>query len=134
MSATRDASQCFVCGPRNPIGLRIAFLLQDGRVTGTFTPSELHVGFAGIVHGGILAAVLDDAMAAVGFCQGEPTVTARLSVRYRRPARPGETLRVEAEETGRRGAIRNGRAMLRRGDGAIVAEADAVLAGAPAGD
>jgi acyl-coenzyme A thioesterase PaaI-like protein len=107
--------------------------VRDGRVTGEFTPSDLHVGFAGIVHGGILAAVLDDAMAAVGFGQGDPTVTARLSVRYRLPARPGEKLRVEAEELGRRGGMRSGRATLRRPDGLVVAEAESVLAAAPAG-
>jgi uncharacterized protein (TIGR00369 family) len=133
MSAIRDASYCFVCGVQNPIGLQIEFSVRDGRVTGEFTPSDLHVGFTGIVHGGILAAVLDDAMAAVGYCQGEPTVTARLSVRYRRPARPGERLQIEAQEVGRRGAVRSGRAMLRRGDGLVVAEAEAVLAAAPAG-
>jgi uncharacterized protein (TIGR00369 family) len=132
MSTLLDASHCFVCGSRNPIGLRLAFTVRDGRVTAEFTPSDLHVGFTGIVHGGILAAVLDDAMAAVGFYQGEPTVTARLSVRYRRPARPGERLHVEAEETGRRGSISIGRATLRRADGVVVADADAVLASAPA--
>jgi acyl-coenzyme A thioesterase PaaI-like protein len=132
MSVTRDASHCFVCGPSNPIGLHVAFSVRDGRVTGEFTPSALHVGFAGIVHGGILAAVLDDAMAWVGYGQREPTVTARLSVRYRQPARPGETLQVEAEEVGRRRGVRNGRALLRRGDGVVVADAEAVLADAPA--
>ena len=132
MNANRDASHCFVCGLRNPIGLHITFSVSDGRVTGEFTPSDLHVGFTGIVHGGIVAAVLDDAMAAVGYWQGEPTVTARLSVRYRRPARPGEPLRVEAEELHRRGGMRSGRATLRRADGVVIAEADAVLAALPA--
>jgi uncharacterized protein (TIGR00369 family) len=122
---------CFVCGQTNPIGLRVAFSAQDGRVTGRFTPSDLHVGFEGIVHGGILAAVLDDALAAIGYYQGEPTVTARLVVRYRRPARPGEELSVEAVETVRRGAMRQGRAVLRTGDGTVIAEAEGTLAALP---
>lgn len=128
----RDASTCFVCGPANPIGLRVRFSRQDGRIVGEFTPGDLHVGFAGVVHGGILAAVLDDALAWLGYDQGEPRVTARLAVRYRRPARPGEPLRVEAEETGRRGPLRHGRAVLRDGAGVVVAEADATMAAAPA--
>ncbi|MDQ7859778.1 MAG: PaaI family thioesterase [Armatimonadota bacterium] len=128
MAAVRDASSCFVCGRDNPIGLHVAFRTEDGRVVGEFTPSALHVGFAGIVHGGILAAVLDDAMAALGYMRGEPTVTARLAVRYRRPARPGEPLRVEASETGRRGALQQARAVLRAADGAVVAEAEGTLA------
>lgn len=128
----RDASSCFVCGQSNPIGLRVQFSHAGGRVTGEFTPSELHVGFSGVVHGGILAALLDDALAAVGYCEGEPTVTARLAVRYRQPARPGQRLRVEAQETSRRGAMRQGRAVVRVDDGTIVAEADATMMRLPA--
>jgi acyl-coenzyme A thioesterase PaaI-like protein len=127
----RDASSCFVCGQTNPIGLRVKFAVQDGRVVGQFTPSDLHVGFAGIVHGGILAAVLDDALAAIGYYQGEPTVTARLAVRFRRPARPGEPLTVQAAETGRRGALRQGKAVLTTVDGTVIAEAEGTLAAMP---
>lgn len=123
----RDASSCFVCGSANPIGLQVRFARDGQRVVGEFTPSALHVGYEGLVHGGIVAAVLDDALAAIGYLDGEPTVTARLAVRFRQPARPGEALRVEAEETGRRGAVRHGRAVLRRSDGAVVAEAEATL-------
>lgn len=130
MLNTRDASRCFVCGPANPIGLRVRFVHDGGRVTGEFVPTLLHVGFEGVVHGGILAAVLDDALAALGYCRGEPTVTARLAVRYRQSARPGEVLRVEAVETGQRRSFRSGRAVLRRADGTVVAEAEATLAAA----
>jgi len=101
-------------------------------VIGEFTPSDLHVGFAGVVHGGILAALLDDALAAVGYYEGEPTVTARLAVRYRQPVRPGQRLRVEAAETSRKGALRHGHAVVRVDDGTVVAEADATMMRLPA--
>jgi uncharacterized protein (TIGR00369 family) len=127
MGAMRDASSCFVCSPTNPIGLRVRFSVDGRRVIGEFVPSELHVGFTGVVHGGILAALLDDALAAIGYYQGEETVTARLAVRYRLPARPGERLRVEAEETDRRGTLRQGRAVLTNPDGQVVAEAEATM-------
>ncbi|MDR7420753.1 MAG: PaaI family thioesterase [Armatimonadota bacterium] len=127
----RDASSCFVCGRTNPIGLHVTFTARGDRVVGEFTPTDLHVGFSGIVHGGILAAVLDDALAAIGYYQGEPTVTARLAVRYRRPARPGEVLRVEAVETGRRGTMRQGTAVLTTADGTVIAEAEGTLAAMP---
>ncbi|MDR7533961.1 MAG: PaaI family thioesterase [Armatimonadota bacterium] len=123
----RDASRCFVCGVANPIGLHVHFARAGTRVVGEFTPGDLHVGFSGVVHGGILAAVLDDAMAALGYTQDDPTVTARLQVRYRRPARPGQPLRVEAEETGRRGGMRHGGAVVVTADGTVVAEAEATL-------
>lgn len=133
MDTVRDASHCFVCSQTNPIGLHVRFALDGARITGEFVPSETHVGFAGIVHGGILAAVLDDAMAWLSYYRGESTVTARLAIRYRRPARPGEPLRVEAEETGRRGSMRNSRAVLTGPDGGVVAEAEATMAVMPAG-
>lgn len=122
-----DASSCFVCSQTNPIGLRVTFAASGGRVTGEFVPSELHVGFHRVVHGGILAAVLDDALAAIGYYQGEPTVTARLTVRYRRSATPGLPLRVEAEETGRRGPLRHGKAVLTAADGTVIAEAEGTM-------
>lgn len=127
MGAMRDASSCFVCSPTNPIGLRVRFAVEGGRVTGEFVPSELHVGFTGVVHGGILAALLDDALAAIGYYQGAETVTARLAVRYRLAARPGQRLVVVAEETGRRGAMRQGRAVVTNADGQVVAEAEATM-------
>ncbi len=127
----RDASSCFVCSPSNPIGLRVRFALDGRRVVGEFVPTDLHVGFAGLVHGGILAAVLDDAVAWLAYYQGEETVTGRLAIRFRQPARPGERLRVEAEEIGRRGRLRQGRAVLRTDDGTVVAEAEATMLPAP---
>ncbi|HET8678841.1 MAG TPA: PaaI family thioesterase [bacterium] len=127
----RDASSCFVCGPQNSIGLHAQFAQDGKRIVGEFVPTDLHVGFTGLVHGGILAAVLDDALAWLGYYVGEELVTARLAIRYRQPARPGQRLRVEAEETGRRGALRHGRAVLRTDDGQVVAEAEATLLRAP---
>jgi uncharacterized protein (TIGR00369 family) len=52
------------------------------------------VGYDGIVHGGILAAVLDDAMANLLYRRGHHALTARMEVRYHAPARPGDLLRV----------------------------------------
>lgn len=110
------------------------FTVNGARVLGEFTPTELHVGFAGLVHGGILAAVLDDALAWLGYYHGQETVTARLAIRYRHPARPGHRLRVEAEELSGagRGRMRQGRAVLRADDGTVIAEAEATMLPAPA--
>lgn len=88
------ANRCFVCGPENPIGLRLAFEEEDGVLCAEFRPTDLHVGYDGIVHGGILAAVLDDAMANLLYRRGHRALTARMEVRYHAPARPGDLLRV----------------------------------------
>ena len=94
--ADRVANRCFVCGPDNPAGLRLRFVQDGARVRAEFVPREEHVGWEGIVHGGILAAVLDDAMGNVFYLQGYQALTARMEVRFRRPVRPGEHLEVRA--------------------------------------
>lgn len=118
----RDANRCFVCGPDNPIGLKLRFIPHGGGVRAEFTPSDLHVGYEGLIHGGILAALIDDAVANVWFTRGEEAVTAKIEIRFRREARPGERLVVTAEQTGGRGALMMAKAEVRRDDGELIAD------------
>jgi acyl-coenzyme A thioesterase PaaI-like protein len=98
------ANRCFVCGPDNPIGLRLRFAAHGEGIASAFAPTDLHVGYDGIVHGGILAAAMDDAMANLFYFRGEKGLTARMEIRFRRAVRPGEALYVRAwiAEEGRR--------------------------------
>ncbi len=111
MSAARaaggrgDARHCFVCGPDNPIGLRLHFEVEGGRCSGEFTSRPEHVGFDGVTHGGIVFAVLDDAMANWFFLQGARGYTARAEVRYRAPMPVGATARIECELLKRKGRL-----------------------------
>jgi len=96
MKELRDNQRCYVCGKQNPAGLAVAFELNaDARtISARFTPSEIHQGFEGIVHGGILSSLLDEAMAKLAFSLGIQAVTAELTVKFKSPAAPGEELRV----------------------------------------
>jgi uncharacterized protein (TIGR00369 family) len=83
-----------VCGKNNAIGLHLRFQL-DGDITHTeFVPQPDHQGYDGVVHGGILAAVLDDAMANCLWLRGIAAVTAKMALRYREPVRVGARLLV----------------------------------------
>jgi len=124
----RDASRCFVCGPRNPIGLRLHFTRHGEGVRAEFTPSDLHVGYEGLVHGGIIAALVDDALANVWFVRGQEALTARIEVRFRRGVRPGERLVVTARATGSKAGLATARAEVARADGEVVAEGTGLLA------
>ncbi len=124
----RAASQCFVCGAQNPTGLQLQFAPHGAGVQAEFTPSRWHVGYEGVVHGGILAALIDDAMANIWFVRGEEALTAKLEIRFRQVARPGERLLVSAEPTGRKGALVTAHAEVRRADGAVIAEGTGFLA------
>ncbi len=81
---------CFVCGPANPVGLRLRFEpTPDGVRAVVSVPRELQ-GWQGIVHGGIVATLLDEALAYAAVYAVGPAVTAELTVRLRAPC-PVET-------------------------------------------
>jgi uncharacterized protein (TIGR00369 family) len=85
---------CFVCGKNNRLGLHLTFRLEEDMTYTEFVPQADHQGYDGIVHGGILAAILDDAMANCLWLRGIPAVTARMTVRYHEPVPVGTHLLV----------------------------------------
>ena len=90
----RDVHNCFVCSPTNPIGLRLKFKLKDGVASARFVPKPEHQSYDGVTHGGILAAVLDDAMGNCFTMRGVKAVTGKMHVRFRKPVPIGCELRV----------------------------------------
>ncbi len=86
------APMCFACGQENPIGLRITFTVENDVCTAEFTPGPNHVGWSDTVHGGIIYSALDDVTANLLYQTGRKAHTARCDIRYRQPARVGETL------------------------------------------
>ncbi len=79
---------CFACGRHNSIGLRLTFapIEVDGRagVEARYEPREQDQGFPGVVHGGILVTLLDEAMAWALFAHHNSLgVTAKMETRYR---------------------------------------------------
>ena len=51
---------CFVCGESNPLGLKLRFHTDGRVVTARFKPCPEHIGFKGVIHGGITAIVYTD--------------------------------------------------------------------------
>ena len=98
LNDTTDYQRCFVCGQRNPYGLHLVFQLDQGSIVADFLPREEHQGFPGVIHGGIVAAVLDEALGRTSMLGNNPewTMTGRLEVRYRRYVPYGPLLRVRA--------------------------------------
>jgi acyl-coenzyme A thioesterase PaaI-like protein len=87
----RSQSGCFVCGQDNPRGLQIRFHRRDDAITATWTPSPIWEGFSGIVHGGVVSTVLDEAMSKAVAQTGTEALTAELRVRFRRPVAAGNS-------------------------------------------
>ena len=121
-STPEPANRCFVCGPENPIGLHLHFTLEDDECRAEFTPDENHVGYPGVVHGGMLYSALDDVMANWLYLQGARAYTARCEIRYKAPAAPGETLRLVGKPVSRkRNLIQMEGTAIRASDGKVVA-------------
>jgi acyl-coenzyme A thioesterase PaaI-like protein len=91
---------CFVCGRENPHGLKLDLRVDpdSGRVTTHFTPLPQHIGFEGIIHGGVLATVVDELMVWAATWKGRRfCVCGELNTRFRHSAHVGRPLRIEAE-------------------------------------
>ncbi len=118
LNDTTDYQRCFVCGQRNPFGLHPVFRIENATVVADFQPREEHQGFPGVIHGGIVAAVLDEALGRTALLGSHPewTLTGRLEVRYRRYVPYGPLLRVRASLGLERGRMHQASGMLTLAD------------------
>jgi uncharacterized protein (TIGR00369 family) len=95
-------NHCFGCSPHNARGLQLAFLKVDrGVVEARYVAAPDLCGMTGVIHGGVQAAILDEAMGFAvhaTFDDREETdvATIELSLKYRRPAPTGQPLLVRA--------------------------------------
>lgn len=89
---------CYVCGSKNPLGLKIKFQTQGDKVVAEFTALEQHQGYKNVIHGGILSTLLDEAMSwAPTLIAKRMMVTAELNLRFLKPAPPGKKLIISAQ-------------------------------------
>ncbi|MBN2645785.1 MAG: PaaI family thioesterase [Desulfuromonadaceae bacterium] len=94
-----DDQFCFVCGTQNPQGMGVHFEVnpEEQRAHARFTIPVHYQGWQGIVHGGILATLLDEVSVYACRSMAPQLVTAELNVRYRKPAPVGQPLDLVAE-------------------------------------
>lgn len=88
-------NSCFACGLDNPHGLRLRFeTSKTGESFAEWAPDVFTEGFRGIVHGGIVSTVLDEAMSKAVAAAGLPALTAELRVRLRHHVPPKSLVQV----------------------------------------
>jgi acyl-coenzyme A thioesterase PaaI-like protein len=79
-------ANCVACGTRDDQAAQLRFrATADGGVEARVAASTAYEGYAGMVHGGVIATLLDAAMTNCLFAQGRCAVTADLHLRYRHP-------------------------------------------------
>lgn len=87
---------CFACGQRNDAGLKLVFRREGDAVVTEYTPDERFQGFPGVVHGGVLATLLDETLNRMAMAEGRWMMTGRLDIRFRNAAPLGARLHVTA--------------------------------------
>ena len=119
-------SACFVCGDNNPIGLKAEFTVDntENRSYAALQLASEYQGWQDVIHGGVLAALLDEACIYACRSKADQCVTAELQVRYRRPVPVGASIEVTGrlEDSSRK--IWQASAQLKI-DGTLYAEAQA---------
>ena len=123
--------RCFGCGPDNPHGLQMRFAQTDGASVCEFEVPPRFQSWAGMIHGGVVALMLDEAVGWAAWHAGHPGVTGRMEVKFRQPLKVGDRVRVTGRvESIRRTLVYASAVIERSADGARIAEATATLVAA----
>lgn len=116
---------CFGCGKNNPIGLKLKFSRDGGKLRSEFTPHEHHQGWPGVVHGGIIISVLDEAMSYATYLEGISCLTATMEAKFKQPAKIEEPLVITSSITKQNRKLIRTKAKVSLRDGTVVAESTA---------
>ncbi len=127
VDSEKEFDMCFVCGQKNPIGLKLNFVRDGKGVKADFTPGKFHQGWSGVVHGGIISCLLDEAMSYAALFSGVNTITARMQAKFKRPVQIGKHLTITASVTKKTRRLVEAKGELRLKDGAPVANSTATM-------
>ncbi|MCL4561147.1 MAG: PaaI family thioesterase [Chloroflexi bacterium] len=134
MKKQPTSNHCFVCGRKNPLGLHLDFYeLDSGAVQAEISVPDYYQGYPGVVHGGVLAAMLDETIGRV-FMTGDPPrfmYTVQLAIRYRKPVPTGEPIQVIGRAVRDNGRVANAEGEILDEAGTVLVEAKGVYVNVP---
>jgi acyl-coenzyme A thioesterase PaaI-like protein len=115
-------SMCFGCGQDNPIGLKLSFQWDGKTARAEFTPTKFYQSWSGVVHGGIITCLLDEAMGYAALFGGMKCVNASMQTRLRRLALIDEPLIITSSITKKTRKLVKTKAAISLKDGTPIAE------------
>ncbi len=118
-------SLCFGCGQKNPIGLKLNFKRDGKNVRAEFTPTKHYQGWRGVVHGGIITCLIDEAVSYAAHFEGLKCLTAKMAVQFKCMAKVGEPLVIISSITRHTRKLIETEARVSLKDGTVVAEGTA---------
>ncbi|HOP07358.1 MAG TPA: PaaI family thioesterase [candidate division Zixibacteria bacterium] len=98
-------SRCFVCGDLNEFGLKARFFFDGEKAFTEIEADRMYEGYAGIYHGGVLSALLDEVMIKAILADEIYAVTAEMTVRFLAPVRTGDHLIITGRVVKRKGRM-----------------------------
>jgi uncharacterized protein (TIGR00369 family) len=115
---------CWGCG-LGAGGLEFEWRFDGGLLQAEHVVPDRFQGAPGMVHGGIVAALLDEACGQVARRMVTPAVTSRLEIRYLAPVPIEEPLRISAQVVGHSDRRVETEASILDGTGLVLAHAQA---------
>lgn len=133
-AAQPNSRLCFVCGMENPVGLKLRFWDNGAdEVQARYTVCSDYQGFPGIVHGGVVAAMLDETAGRTVMID-DPNcfmMTVKMTIKYRKPVPTETPLLLLGRLLKRRGRLAIASSEIRLPDDSLAAEAEVTLAALP---
>jgi acyl-coenzyme A thioesterase PaaI-like protein len=126
-----NSRHCFVCGLENPVGLKLRiYQTAPGVIETTYTAPDHFQGYPGVLHGGIVASILDEISGRA--LMGDPSeprfmFTGKLEVRYRKNVPVGKPLKIIGKAGKSKSKTAEGWAGIYDERGILLAEATALL-------
>ena len=131
-----NSRSCFICGLENPIGLHMHFYeTAPGEVTAEYTVPEHYQSYPGMLHGGVAAAMLDEA-AGRAYMGSDPEnsnfmYTAELKIKYKKHIPTGQPLRIVGRQVKRIRWTAEATSAIYDNQGVLLAQASAILVDIP---
>jgi len=123
----KDYGRCFACGKANPHGLKLPIKETPEGVEMDYAVPGGFAGWQGIVHGGIVATILDELLAWACNRTDRSMLTAEMTVRFRKPVRTGRPIHGVGRITEDKGRLILAEARLLDESGQLLAEATGKL-------
>ncbi|MGE5397614.1 MAG: PaaI family thioesterase [Chitinophagales bacterium] len=131
MEKQPSSRTCFLCGRENDRGLKMTWYSdrEKGQVWSKVTIPSYFNGYPGFVHGGIIAALLDETSGRAILLEGEDNlfVTAKLEVTYRKPTPTDQPLTVVGWIVKGNSTRAQVEGEIRLEDGTVTAQARAIV-------